>query len=315
MSSQPKRKAGRRTSVRTIAQADDDRFVREFLLHLEGEMNASPHTVRNYAMALRRFRAFESSTPWKSISARTFKNYLFELSKEGRKKTGLRLEFSALRSFYRFLVMRGYVSKNTIAEVQLPKPEKKLPIFLTMGQVESLLSAPLRAPETRQSPAWMRSRDVAILELFYGAGLRISELATLNVEQTDFVSETVRVLGKGSKERLCPIGEEAATAIQKYRVEAKVQSGPLFINKLRRRMSSRSIWLLVKKYVQLEKLPIEISPHKLRHTFATHLLDGGADLRSVQTLLGHASLSTTQIYTHVTLERLRKAYDAAHPRA
>ncbi|MFV0415118.1 MAG: site-specific tyrosine recombinase/integron integrase [Chthoniobacterales bacterium] len=314
MSRPARRKAGYNKAA-SVAEADDDRLVREFLIYLEGEMNASAHTLRNYAAALRRFRAYEPGTQWKNIPARTFKNYLFELTKEGRKKSGLRLEFSALRSFYRFLITRGHVTKNTIAEVQLPKLEKKLPVFLTTAQVENLLSAPLRAPQTKQAPVWMKSRDVAILELFYGAGIRISELASLNVEQVDFVSETVRVLGKGSKERLCPIGEEAAIAIQKYRLAAKVQSGPLFINKLRKRMSARSVWLLVKQYVQMEKLPIEISPHKLRHTFATHLLDGGADLRSVQTLLGHASLSTTQIYTHVTLDRLRKAYDAAHPRA
>jgi len=292
-----------------------DRLVEEFMVHLEGDRNASPYTLRNYRTAIAGFRHFCPDTPWRDLTADQFKSYLFELSKAGRKKAGIRLEFSALRAFFRFLVQRGHLQKNVLTGVLLPKPGKRLPVFLTAEQTGRLLTAPQRAPDTKQAPSWMKARDTAILELFYGAGLRISELAGLNVEQTDFISETVKVFGKGSKERLCPIGPEAAGAIQQYRMAAGVQSGALFINKQRKRMSPRSIWLLVKKYVLQEGLPITITPHKLRHTFATHLLDAGADLRSVQTLLGHASLSTTQIYTHVTVERLRKAYDAAHPRA
>jgi integrase/recombinase XerC len=197
----------------------------------------------------------------------------------------------------------------------MPKTEKQLPSFLTTEQVARLLTAPLRAPRNKQAPSWKPSRDLAILELFYGAGLRISELTKLDVEDADFVSETVRVLGKGSKERIIPIGLEAAEAIQKYRAEAEVHSGALFRNKQKRRISNQAVWALLKQYVRQEKLPITISPHKLRHTFATHLLDGGADLRTVQTLLGHVNLSTTQIYTHVTVDRLRKVYDNTHPRA
>jgi site-specific recombinase XerD len=153
------------------------------------------------------------------------------------------------------------------------------------------------------------------LELFYSSGLRLSELASLEVRDVDTFTESVRVLGKGRKERIVPVGSLALEAIQKYRQAAGVHAGPLFINKSRRRLSTRSVWLSLKRYLAFAEIPQNISPHKLRHSFATHLLDAGADLRSVQTLLGHASLSTTQIYTHVSVERLKKAYDDAHPRA
>jgi site-specific recombinase XerD len=161
----------------------------------------------------------------------------------------------------------------------------------------------------------MALRDAAILELFYSSGLRLGELASLNVADVDMYTESVRVLGKGRKERVCPVGAPALEAVSRYRIAARVQTGPLFINKSRRRISPRSIWLILKRYLRHTSIPIALSPHKLRHSFATHLLDSGADLRSVQALLGHASLSTTQIYTHVTVERLKKAYSAAHPRA
>ncbi|HEY5791814.1 MAG TPA: tyrosine recombinase XerC, partial [Chthoniobacterales bacterium] len=288
---------GNRAINRSLPRHPDP-WVEEFLTYLRGDRNASTHTQRNYQRALDAFRAFRPEGNWNRDQPEDFRNYLFALMKQKRRAT-VRLEFSALRAFYKFLIFRNKIKTNVLAEVILPKSEKKLPHFLTSGQIEKLLTSPLRAPVEKQAPAWMPLRDAAILELFYGAGLRLSELAALDVRDVDSISETVRVMGKGSKERICPIGEPAATAIQKYRQAAQVQHGPLFISKLRGRLTSRSIWLLVKKYLELEGLPITISPHKLRHTFATHLLDGGADLRSVQTLLGHSSLSTTQIYTHV----------------
>jgi site-specific recombinase XerD len=199
--------------------------------------------------------------------------------------------------------------------VQLPKTEKKLPLVLTRQQVEELLTAPMREKKNRAAPVWMPLRDTAIMELFYSSGLRLSELAALDVGDCDPYTESVRVFGKGRKERVCPVGLPALEAISRYRVAANVHAGPLFINKARRRISVRSIWLVLKRYVRHTSIPISISPHKLRHSFATHMLDRGADLRSVQALLGHASLSTTQIYTHVTVERLKKAYADAHPRA
>jgi site-specific recombinase XerD len=186
---------------------------------------------------------------------------------------------------------------------------------LTRQQIDELLAAPLKIDKNRAAPVWMPLRDVAIMELFYSSGLRLSELAALNVADVDLYTESVRVLGKGRKERICPVGLPALEAISRYRAAANVHAGPLFINKSRRRMSTRSIWLVLKRYLRHTSIPISISPHKLRHSFATHMLDRGADLRSVQALLGHASLSTTQIYTHVTVERLKKAYADAHPRA
>ena len=161
----------------------------------------------------------------------------------------------------------------------------------------------------------MPYRDTAILELFYSTGLRLSELTGLNAEQIDSTTTTLRVLGKGSKERLVPVGSYASKAIQKYRFEAQVHEGPLFISKLRKRLSPRAIDQLLKKYLKQSEIPFDVTPHKLRHSFATHLLDNGADLRAVQSLLGHASLSTTQIYTAVTKTRLQEAYRNAHPRA
>jgi site-specific recombinase XerD len=227
----------------------------------------------------------------------------------------VRLQFSALRTFYQFLGARKGLRNNPVREVQLPKIERKLPLVLTRQQVEELLAAPTRETKTKSAPVWMPLRDVAIMELFYSSGLRLSELAALDVANVDPYTESVRVFGKGRKERVCPVGLPALEASSRYRVAANVHSGPLFINKARRRISPRSIWLVLKRYVRYTSIPISISPHKLRHSFATHMLDRGADLRSVQALLGHASLSTTQIYTHVTTERLKKAYANAHPRA
>ncbi|MFT6596491.1 MAG: site-specific recombinase XerD [Akkermansiaceae bacterium] len=188
-------------------------------------------------------------------------------------------------------------------------------MVLTLPQIEELLELPMKSELLGQAPLWMRERDAAILELFYSTGLRLAELASLNVKDIDTTNESVRVMGKGSKERLVPIGSHAMIAMQKYRSAAEVFQGPLFLSKLRKRLSTRSLNSVLKKYLAQSTIPFNVTPHKLRHSFATHLLDHGADLRSVQALLGHASLSTTQIYTHVTKERLREAYDSAHPRA
>ena len=298
------------------ARAPDkkDPLAEEFLQYLADERNASPRTLKAYRQALTAFRA-ENQTPWKRCRADDFRDYLFAIAKRGQARSYVRLHFSALRTFYQFLGARKGLRSNPVREVQLPKIERKLPLVLTRQQVEELLAAPTREKKSRSAPAWMPLRDVAIMELFYSSGLRLSELAALDVANVDPYTESVRVFGKGRKERVCPVGLPALEAISRYRVAANVYSGPLFINKARRRISPRSIWLVLKRYVRHTSIPISISPHKLRHSFATHMLDRGADLRSVQALLGHASLSTTQIYTHVTTERLKKAYADAHPRA
>jgi site-specific recombinase XerD len=298
-----------------LAFAPADELVDEFLRYLDVERNASPRTVMAYRRALEAFRVGFPARGWRECSADDFRDYLFTAMKKKQARSYIRLQFSALRTFYRFLVERKGFVRDPVRELELPKAEKKLPLVLTRQQIDELLSAPLRAPKQHAAPAWMPLRDAAIMEVFYSSGLRLAELASLNVADVDIYTESVRVLGKGRKERVCPVGAPALEALSRYRAAANVQSGPLFINKSRRRISSRSIWLILKRYLHYTSIPISLSPHKLRHSFATHLLDGGADLRSVQALLGHASLSTTQIYTHVTVERLKQAYDDAHPRA
>jgi site-specific recombinase XerD len=291
-----------------------DPLVEEFLRHLTTERNASPRTLKAYREALAAFRA-ENKTPWKKCTANDFRNYLFAIMKRGQARSYVRLQFSALRTFYRFLTERKGLRRDPVRELQLPKIEKKLPLVLTRQQIEELLTAPTHMTKNRAAPVWMPLRDVAIMELFYSSGLRLSELAALDVAAVDLYTESVRVFGKGRKERICPVGFPALEAISRYRAAANVHAGSLFLNKSRKRISPRSIWLILKRYLRYTSIPISISPHKLRHSFATHMLDRGADLRSVQALLGHASLSTTQIYTQVTVERLKKAYADAHPRA
>ncbi len=296
----------------------DDPLVDEFLEYLSVEKNASPRTLHNYHHALMRYRIERGPTgfsEWVKCDAEDFRDYLFECMKGGWARATIRLHFAAMRSFFKFLTRRKNLLVNPLAEVQLPKAEKKLPVVLTKDQVEELLMLPLQIEHPQQAPDWAGERDAAILELFYSSGVRLAELAAMNVADFDFYNECVRVFGKGSKERICPVGTKAAEAIHTYRNAARVMDGPLFISKLRRRMTPRAISDVFKKYHRASGIPINISPHKLRHSFATHLLDNGADLRSVQTLLGHASLSTTQIYTHVSIERMKQVYNEAHPRA
>jgi integrase/recombinase XerC len=300
--------------VASVAAAKD-RLLEQFLESLEVERNVSPRTLINYRHALETFREAVPAPAWREMRADHFRRYLFEKMKAGLSKPTVRLHFAALRTFYRFLCERHGLTGNPLKQVQLPKLDKKLPVVLNPKQIDALLSAPLVMDKSDKAPVWMPQRDAAILELFYSSGLRLAELAALDVRSVDPFTETVRVFGKGRKERIVPIGAPALEAIQKYRHAAGVNAGPLFINKSRRRLSHRSVWLAMKRYLPYAGIPANISPHKLRHSFATHLLDAGADLRSVQALLGHASLSTTQIYTHVSVERLKKAYDDAHPRA
>lgn len=294
----------------------DDALVAGFFTHLETERNVSPRTLSNYRHALRRFRAWRKDLPpWEQLTADDFRRYLMRLAADGIAKPTVRLHFAALRTFFRFLSERHQLRENPLKQVQLPKTSRKLPVVLSQTQIDELLSAPLRAPREKQAPAWAPQRDVAILELFYSSGLRVSELANLDVEHVDSYTESVRVLGKGRKERVVPVGAPALRAMQHYRHAAAVQAGPLFINKARTRIGVKAVWSMLKKCLRHTSIPLQVSPHKLRHSFATHLLDAGADLRSVQSLLGHENLSTTQIYTHVSVERLRTAYAEAHPRA
>ncbi len=297
--------------------AETEDLVAAFIFFQETEKGASPRTTRNYTQALNAFIHFlgDSFPGWRSCTAEQFRLWLFDLMKKDLARSTIRLRFSALRSFYKFLVHRHGLAVSPLNEVQLPKLERKLPVVLSQAQCVELLELPLKMELQKQAPEWLPLRDTAILELFYSSGLRLSELASLQVEDIDSRGDGVKVMGKGGKERIVPVGSMALQAIQKYRHAAGLHEGPLFISKVKKRISNKAIGDLLKKYLRASSIQLEVTPHKLRHSFATHLLDNGADLRSVQSMLGHASLSTTQIYTHVTKERLRESYDAAHPRA
>ena len=300
----------------TFARIPDEDTAR-FLEFQKTEKNASPLTLRNYAAALGDYLDWRADgfDGWRKEVGNHFRDYLFALMKRGLKRTTIRLRFAALRSFYKYLVLRRGLEKSPVAEVRMPKLERNLPVVLSVKQMEELLDAPHKEDTSAKGPPWLRYRDAAILELFYSSGLRISELLGLDVKDMDFVDEVVRVEGKGRKHRIVPVGGAAMRAIQKYRQEAAVTNGPLFRSVRGTRITQQAVDLMLRKYLKLSGVPFAASPHKLRHSFATHMLDAGADFRSVQELLGHASLSTTQIYTHVTKERLKKAYDDAHPRA
>ncbi|MDH4470247.1 MAG: tyrosine recombinase [Verrucomicrobiae bacterium] len=295
--------------------SQEDFIALSFFNFLERDRNYSPQTLRAYQQALADFRSFKPVLPWNAATADDFRSYLLELMKKKSSRATIRLRFAALRSFFNYLTEQQHLSSNVLKQVSLPKLEKSLPHFLTLPQVTELLEHPTKKTKTKQAPVWMGARDTAILELFYSSGLRLSELVGLHVGDLDMLEETVRVVGKGSRERIVPVGSLAIKAMEHYRHLAKINQGPLFINKSRRRLSATAIWQMLKKYLREAGLPTTLSPHALRHSFATHLLDRGADLRSVQSLLGHASLTTTQIYTHVTTERLKQAYQEAHPRA
>jgi len=288
-------------------------LVEEFLNYLRAERDASRLTIRNYGADLAAFltwyrEKFKRDCDWTSVDHFHARGYLVHLTERKLERATIHLKMSALRSFYRWLVRVGKAKQNPLVGLAMPKKPRRLPKFLTVQQMEALLNAPLAGKNN-----W---RDKAILEVLYSAGLRIHELVGLNDDDVDMLGEVVRVRGKGKKERLAPLGGPAVEALQKYlEVRGREANGPLFVNRFGGRMTSRSMQRMLKKYLLAVGLDPSLSPHKLRHSFATHMLDAGADLRSVQELLGHASLSTTQIYTHVTPERLKKVYEKAHPRA
>lgn len=295
-----------------------EQIAERFLAYMEVEKTASAHTLAAYRRTLQQFRGWmgERFVSWHDCGVDCFRGWLYEAMEQELKPASIRLRFAALRSLYTYLMLREGLVVNPLAEVTLPRARHSLPVHLSLRQMEDLLSLPLRTPVDKKSPDWLPYRDAAILELFYSCGIRLSELVGLNADALLPGENCVRVLGKGRKERLVPVGEYAMEAILNYRMRAGLEPhGPLFISRLRRRMTGRSVQLMLDKYLRCSDLPFHISPHKLRHTFATHMLDAGADLRAVQELLGHASLSTTQIYTHVTKTRLKQAYLDAHPRA
>lgn len=293
-----------------------DPLDEEFLEFLDVERRSSPRTLENYRHALSEYRArHKGFTSWDALTADDFRRYLFEMMKRDLGRATIRLHFAAFRSFFKWLTRRRGWKHNPLLDVQLPKQEKKLPVVLTIAQVEQMLELPMKIEKDKQAPAWAPERDAAILEVFYSTGMRLSELVSLDVEDMDTIAEVARVIGKGRKERLCPVGSHALAAVQRYRQKAGVHDGALFRSKLGTRITTQAVADVIAKYWRKSGLPVHVTPHKFRHSFATHLLDNGADLRSVQTLLGHASLSTTQIYTHVSTQRMKEVYENAHPRA
>ncbi len=288
------------------------RYIEKFLRYLEYERNASSHTLINYRHDLEVFGNFAGESPVEKIDLVMLRRYLADLKAKNFRKITLARKLSSLRSFFKFLCREGYLKNNPVLSLKTPKQEKRLPTVLGVAELSRLLEGPL---ETLQD-----LRDRAILETLYSSGLRVSELTQLNLPHVDFIGGVLKVSGKGKKERLTPIGEMALRALQAYlekRGERRAfrNSQILFTNRSGGRLTDRSVRRVVDRSLRKAGLAHHVSPHTLRHSFATHLLDRGADLRSVQELLGHQNLSTTQIYTHVTAERLKKAYDKAHPRA
>ena len=309
-----------------------DQWVIRFLEHLATDRGVSIYTQRNYRQALVEFVQWheherKQSPAWEGLQRDDFRAYVRFLGRHNLGRAPIQLRFSAMRTFYKFLVRNGSVASSPIKNIALPKPAKRLPKFLTAKQMIDLLDAPLKllpageAQDRGQRNAVMKCRrDIAILETIYSCGLRISELCGLLAGDIDWNERLVRVRGKGKKERLVPIGETALSAIKVYwdlLPEMPTGAAPVFLSKPQKReaVGARQLQLRLKKYLAIAGLDPAMTPHKLRHSYATHMLDAGADLRTVQELLGHANLVTTQAYTHLTTERLKKAYDKAHPRA
>lgn len=284
----------------------------QFLLYLRGEKNASEHTVKNYAVDLGEFMMLINGKEIEEIGYLEIRQFLAHLRDQGYLKSSILRKLACLRSFFKFLVRENILRTNPSAGIATPKREKRLPVFLEVQEMEKLL-------EAASGETLAEKRDRALLETLYSSGLRVSELVGLNLEDADLLGGVVRVRGKGKKERMVPLGRKAQEALERYlekRNERISKPYPaLFLNKNGSRLTDRSVRRVLLKYVRRAGLQKEVSPHTLRHSFATHLLDRGADLRSVQELLGHESLSTTQIYTHVTTKRLKEVYEQVHPRA
>jgi len=292
-------------------------LAERFLRHLKYSKNFSPHTLRAYQSDLSEFLEFclaenPAFSP-RDITHLTLRKFLALLRQRNPQNSTIARKLSSLRSFYRFLERQGVVEANPLAALRSPRSRSALPHFLTDEELARLLFAP------SEDTLW-GLRDRATLETLYSTGLRVSELVALDESSVDFLSEVILVKGKGKKERLAPVGSYALEALRKYlarrrRERVGTSSSALFINRFGTRITARSVGRILQKYIKLAGLEPRTSPHTLRHSFATHLLDRGADLRSVQELLGHASLATTQIYTHLTTSRLKEVYNKAHPRA
>jgi len=310
-----------------MSKGQDD-FIQQFIRYLSAEKNASPHTCRCYERDLKEFENFLKSQgadfspsekpELEKVDRIVIRKYLSVLHRKN-KKSSIARKISTLRSFFRYLVREKLVSSNPAKAVSTPKVEKTLPATLTVDEAFRLMESPDRPLKKVFEAEAKKSglRDRAILELLYSSGLRVGELVGLNLKHLDLHLGIVRVMGKGRKERIVPIGNKAIEALKIYLDRRGDPEGeePLFVNLRGGRLTSRSVGRLIKKYTRASGIVRKVSPHSLRHSFATHLLDGGADIREIQEMLGHASLSTTQRYIHLSPGKLMEVYDKAHPRS
>jgi integrase/recombinase XerC len=297
-------------------------WLQPFLDFLAKERRYSAYTVRNYRQAVEDFAQWlqqsgRNPAAFGGLGPRDVRDFVIEAQRRFGRRT-LHNHASALRTFYRYWMREGKLKKNPFTGVPLPKLEQPLPKFLTEAQVAKLLAGPDQLLREEAITPFRALRDRLVLEILYGGGLRVSEAVALNYGAVDFGTGSARVLGKGRKERICPLGDTAMAVLQQFRDTAARRPGPadpVLVNDRHGRLTATDVQRMVKAYLALAGLPLDITPHKLRHSYATHLLNAGADLRSVQELLGHASLTTTQIYTHTSVARLKEIHAKAHPRA
>ncbi len=275
----------------------------EFFDYLEKQRNYSFQTIRAYRSDLDQFFNYAEELNWQAINRNEVRQFIVALMRYGMDSRSVARKLSVLKSFFKYLVAFNKIELNPAKGIKTPKIKKRLPSFLTIAQANEAMLLPVKA------------RDRAMLELLYSCGLRASELVALNVEDVDLIKRVVKVTGKGRKERIVPLGTKAMEAIQNYLKERDAKKAVLFLNNKGNRLTTRSLQRIVRSYLLRLAEVTGTNPHVLRHSFATHLLENGADLRAVQELLGHASLSTVQIYTHLSIERLKDLYKKAHPRA
>ncbi len=291
--------------------------VNEFIYHLAVERGLAQNTLVSYRTDLKGYISFcqkHGLSSHEEINRDVIMSFLFHLQLKGRSPATISRHLAAIRSFYRYAVREGIIKKDPSADLESPKIAQKLPRVLSAGEVDFLLNQPIIS-----EPAGLR--DKSMLELLYATGIRVSELVSLNLEQINMENGFIRCFGKGAKERIVPLGDTAVRFLKEYlargrsKLEKTGGTQALFVNQHGRRLTRQGFWKILKKYARKAKIKAEITPHTLRHSFATHLLENGADLRSVQEMLGHADISTTQIYTHLTKKKLKEVYERTHPRA
>ncbi|MCK9615156.1 MAG: tyrosine recombinase XerC [Candidatus Omnitrophica bacterium] len=286
-------------------------YIDKFLNYLTIEKNYSNHTVTNYRIDLKEFERFlinHAPKDIKEIDYFILRKFLSLLSERNLNKRTVSRKISTLKSFFKFMVREAEIKSNPANSLIYPRLDKNLPVFLTEEQVVKIINLP-------KENSILSLRDKSILEALYSTGARVSELVKLKINDVDLISGIIKVMGKGRKERLLPLGEPALLSIKNYLDKRSDKNPSLFLNRNNGSLTDRGIRLIVDKYIRQAATNLKVSPHTFRHSFATHLLSRGADLRSVQELLGHSSIATTQIYTHLTIDTLKKVYDKAHPRA